>query len=273
MGSSLSQYKDLFVETGKEFLQSLNDSLLKLEKDPANKEAIAEVFRSAHSLKGQSAAMGYEKTGFLCHAVEDVFFEVKEGRMKVTPELADLLFKAFDGLSDSIAHSEADGQEIDLAPQAEALKQLTGVKTSGAGKSERDEGSESAKPAKAAKLPAKPAVKAEAAPSAPPAPPPPAPADAPTPAETAPRAADRPATHIKTIPVKVEQLDEMMNLLEELIVHRLTLKRLVREISNPELASYQDQIEKLTSALQFQIMSIRAVPVKMVFGPGGKQKD
>src|SRR6185503_18955671 len=137
MDSGLAQYKDLFVETGKEYLKSLNDALLKLEKDPGDKDAIAEIFRSAHSLKGQSAAMGYEKTGYLCHAVEDTFFEIKEGRMKATPELADLLFTAFDALSSSIAHIETDGTEVDLSPQAEALKSLTGVKTQGAGKSER----------------------------------------------------------------------------------------------------------------------------------------
>jgi two-component system chemotaxis sensor kinase CheA len=262
--SSMSQYKDLFVQTGKEYLKSLNDSLLKLEKNPTDTTAIAEIFRSAHSLKGQSAAMGYEKTGYLCHAVEDVFFEIKEGRMKTSPELADLLFTAFDGLSASVAHIEADGAEVDLSPQAEALKQLTGVQTQGAGKSDRGA------PSSPAPSPA-PAPSSE--PKTPPAPQPTAPTPAqpaaPAPAQSTPAPAATPPIptpqRIKTIPVKVEQLDEMMNLLEELIVHRLVLKRLVREIGNPELASYQDQIQKITAALQFQIMNVRAVPVKLVF--------
>lgn len=252
MADDLSQYKDLFVQTGKEYLQSLNASLLKLEKDPGDKEAVAEVFRSAHSLKGQSAAMGYEKTGYLCHAVEDVFFEIKEGRFKVTPELADLLFAALDALTDSIGHIEANGQETDLSPQAEALKQLSGIKTEGAGKTEHTDEAANSPVASQPTPPEKPTMTSET------------PKVVDTPTHETP-AVVQPSIHIKTIPVKVEQLDEMMNLLEELIVYRLTLKRLVGEIGNSELSNYRDQVDKITEALQFQIMSIRAVPVKLVF--------
>jgi two-component system, chemotaxis family, sensor kinase CheA len=279
MDSGLAQYKDLFVQTGKEYLGALNDALLKLEKAPDDKEVIAEIFRNAHSLKGQSAAMGFEKTGYLCHAVEDVFFEIKEGRMKATPELADLLFTAFDQLGDSITHIEADGTEIDLSSQAEALKRLTGISTQGSGKSDRAAATKSPT-APAATLAITPAAKPPlskpaATPkltgaSAPSEPPPASPAPtshAPAPSTAAPSTApDVPAApKIKTIPVKAEQLDQMMNLLEELIIHRLALRRLLREFDDPELIEHQDQIDKATSALQYQIMSIRAVPVKMVF--------
>ncbi|HSX29283.1 MAG TPA: chemotaxis protein CheA [Candidatus Saccharimonadales bacterium] len=257
MDNGLSQYKDLFVQTSKEYLGALDAALLKLEKTPEDKEVIAEIFRNAHSLKGQSAAMGYEKTGYLCHAVEDVFFEIKEGHMKATPELADLLFKAFDQLSNSVAHIEADGTEIDLSADVEALKKLTGVTTVGAGKSDRANPAAPPAVTPPADTPAviKPPaveVKAETKPSEP----------ASELADTAHTAA---APKIKTIPVKVEQLDQMMNLLEELIVHRLAFRRIIRELGHAELSNHQDQVEKITEALQFQIMSIRAVPVKMVF--------
>ena len=135
--STLSQYTDLYLQTSKEYLQALNHALLTLEKEPSNQTAIEEIFRNAHTLKSQSAAMGFEQTGFLCHAVEDVFFEIKQGSLQVTPELADELFSAFDGLTQSIARIEAEGTETDLSSLAEKLKQLTGVTTVGAGKSQR----------------------------------------------------------------------------------------------------------------------------------------
>ncbi len=259
MDNGLAQYKDLFVQTGKEYLSALGDALLKLEKTPDDKEVIAEIFRNAHSLKGQSAAMGYEKTGYLCHAVEDVFFEIKEGRMKASPELADLLFTAFDQLGDSITHIEADGTEIDLSDQAEALKKLTGIATEGSGKSNHS-------------APAEPTPKPDATPAtaaAPEDPPPNAPTAPVAPVAPVVPTSTGPVTStvskIKTIPVKAEQLDQMMNVLEELIVHRLALRRLLHGFDDPELTAHQDQIDKATSALQYQIMSIRAVPVKMVF--------
>lgn len=219
MVDDLSQYKDLYLQTSREYLQSLNTALLKLEKKPADKEAIEEIFRSAHSLKGQSVAMGYEATGSLCHTVEDIFYEIREGRMKLTPELADLLFASFDSLTASIDKIEKEGKELDLLSQTGKLKGLTGVKTVGTGKSERGASSQ---------------ISVRSAP-------------------------------IKTIDVKVEQLDEMMNLMEELLVSRLRLRQLTNKLKNEELQNYSDQSEKILEALQFQIMKARTVPVKLVF--------
>jgi two-component system chemotaxis sensor kinase CheA len=234
MDTDFAPYKDLFVETGKEYLKSLNEALLRLEKDSHDKDAIASIFQNAHSLKGQSAAMGYQATGYLCHAVEDVFFEIKEGRLELTPELADLLFKAFDSLTSSLAQIEDKGTEVDLTPQAEALKQLTGVTTVGAEKSERGQ---------------KPAVHPQ-----------------PAPAQEEPlEPTEAPVEKIKTIPVRVERLDEMLSLIEEIIVYRLVLKRMVRELQNQELENYMDGTGKIIEAMQFLLMKVRAVPVKMVF--------
>src|SRR6185369_3343026 len=118
----LSQYQELYVQTSKEYIQSLNASLLVLEKNPADKTAIEDVFRNAHSLKSQSAAMGFEQTGYLCHVVEDVFYEIKKERIRITPELADHLFAAFDALGTSLARIEKEQQEVDLSEHTEILK-------------------------------------------------------------------------------------------------------------------------------------------------------
>jgi len=96
MDSGLAQYeRSLRPDLAREYLGALGERPPQVGEDPDDKEVIAEIFRSGPFAQGQSAAMGYEKTGYLCHAVEDVFFEIKEGRMKATPELADLLFTAF----------------------------------------------------------------------------------------------------------------------------------------------------------------------------------
>lgn len=139
MDSNFAEYKDLYVQTSKEYLQELNTGLLKLEKDPKEIAAIEDIFRSAHSLKSQSAAMGYDSTAFLCHTIEDVFYEIKEGRLEIKPELADKLFEAFDGLTESISLIEKENKEIDLNPLALKLKKETGVTTEGVGKSNREE--------------------------------------------------------------------------------------------------------------------------------------
>ena len=127
----LSQYRELYIQTSKEYIQKLNDSLLKLETDTTDKGAIEEIFRSAHSLKSQSATMGYLNTGYLCHVIEDVFFEIKNNRLVLSPELADHVFKALDGLTSSLQRIERENQEIDLSSSAEVLKDFSGVAPSG----------------------------------------------------------------------------------------------------------------------------------------------
>src|ERR1043166_737461 len=133
----MTQYLELYIQTSKEYIQTLNASLLVLEKNATDKKAIEEIFRNAHSLKSQSAAMGFEQTGYLCHVIEDVFYEIKQGRMPLQPELADRLFAAFDALGASLARIEKEQQELDVSEHIETLKKLSGVSTVGAGKTQR----------------------------------------------------------------------------------------------------------------------------------------
>lgn len=149
MAEDLAAYKDLYLQTSKEYLQELNSSLLKLEKDPLDKTAIEDIFRSAHSLKSQSAAMGYTSTAFLCHTIEDVFYEIKEDKLVINSDIADVLFSAFDNLSSSIESIEKNNQELDSAQLVEKLKTLTGVKTEGIGKSIRNQAPQVSGPSKA----------------------------------------------------------------------------------------------------------------------------
>lgn len=266
MSEDLSQYRELYLQTSKEYIQSLNAALLKLEKNATDATAIDDIFRSAHSLKSQSAAMDYQTTGYLCHVIEDVFYEVKKGRLTLTPEIADKLFAALDALGSSIAQIEKEQHEVDLSTMAEELKKLSGVATTGAGKSTRGDTS-SGTPTGA--TPQSPAPPASPAPSPPPTTET-APAEAPPATKQQappPEAVPSPHTAVTTIPVKVSVLDDMMDLLENLLVERLKLKRLSHDLAeeHPDLQDYINASEKILASLQYQIMKARAVPVSLVF--------
>lgn len=110
----VSQYLSMFIEEAKEHLQTLNEQLLVLEKEPDNNDAINEIFRAAHSLKGMSGTMGYVKMQRLTHKMEDVFSEIRDGKVQVNAELVDLLFQCLDELSkylDNIIASSDEGSE------------------------------------------------------------------------------------------------------------------------------------------------------------------
>ncbi|MDH7576740.1 MAG: chemotaxis protein CheA [Bacillota bacterium] len=94
----LSQYMDLFLAEAKEHLESLNENLLKLEENPADHEVLNEIFRSAHTLKGMAATMGFEQITELTHEMENALTLLKEGKLYVTPEVIDVLLRCLDAL-------------------------------------------------------------------------------------------------------------------------------------------------------------------------------
>ncbi|MGH9568599.1 MAG: Hpt domain-containing protein, partial [Candidatus Angelobacter sp.] len=73
-----AEMRELFFESAAELLQTLNEQGLKLEKHALDKEVLREVRRTVHTLKGDSAACGYEQLSDLAHLLEDA----------LTPEVA-----------------------------------------------------------------------------------------------------------------------------------------------------------------------------------------
>jgi two-component system chemotaxis sensor kinase CheA len=67
-----SELRNLFFETAAELLQVINDVGLKLEKHPADEELLRSVRRAIHTLKGDSAACGFQKLSEIAHELEDV---------------------------------------------------------------------------------------------------------------------------------------------------------------------------------------------------------
>ncbi len=94
----MSAYRDMFVSEAREHLQSFNESLLALEKSPSSMDVIQEIFRSAHTLKGMSASMGFGDMEKLCHRMENQLDQVRNGQLSFDSGLATLLFQALDAL-------------------------------------------------------------------------------------------------------------------------------------------------------------------------------
>lgn len=105
------QYLSIFIDESREYVQSLNDSLLKLEKNPEDEETINETFRALHTLKGMAGTMGFESMSKLCHKMEQLLDKVRSKKVKLTSELLDRLFAGVDTVDkmvNSIASSGSD---------------------------------------------------------------------------------------------------------------------------------------------------------------------
>src|SRR5579859_884818 len=93
-----NDYKDAFLSEAREYLSTLNNALVQLEKDPSQAEPIREIFRAAHTLKGMSATMGYEPMARLTHQMESVLDPIRSGAKNLTSALVDALFTCLDQL-------------------------------------------------------------------------------------------------------------------------------------------------------------------------------
>jgi len=125
--SELDAYRSLYIAESRENHENIVKNLLVLESE-ASDEAIAEIFRSAHSLKGMSASMDFKGMERLCHAMEDIFQEIRNGNMAVTHTLMDTLLFASDMMETMLDDIEAGGPGVpeDLDELVDGLKKWTG---------------------------------------------------------------------------------------------------------------------------------------------------
>ena len=104
------QYLDAFIRESEEAVTELNNSLLDLESDPADEAAMDSIFRTAHTLKGNAAAMGFGGFSGLAHAMEDLLDAMRQGEMGVNPNVMDLIFAGVDRIEVIVGEIESEGE-------------------------------------------------------------------------------------------------------------------------------------------------------------------
>ncbi|WP_447974016.1 hybrid sensor histidine kinase/response regulator [Nitrospira sp. Kam-Ns4a] len=85
-----------FAPEAQEYLDGIETALLKLDTHGEDPDTIQQLFRTAHTLKGSAYTVGFTAIGDLIHHVEDLMGAIREGRMGMTPALADLIFRVVD---------------------------------------------------------------------------------------------------------------------------------------------------------------------------------
>ena len=94
----MEQYKEIFINESEEHLQAMSAAILDLERAPADMEIVNKIFRSAHTIKGMSATMGYDKLAKLTHHMEDVLDSFRKGEAVINSSVVDVLLRCLDAL-------------------------------------------------------------------------------------------------------------------------------------------------------------------------------
>ena len=141
----VSQYLDIFIDETNGHIQTLNDNIMILEKEPENKDVINEIFRAAHSLKGMAGTMGFKKMQRLTHDMENVFQEVRNDNIKVNSNLIDILFNCLDAIEEYLETVKATSNEGDNGNEA-LIQQLNDYLSSGGSATQTTGAAEADKP-------------------------------------------------------------------------------------------------------------------------------
>ena len=121
-----NQYMEMFLDESHEHLQSLNEGLLSLEENSEDVSVVNDIFRNAHTLKGMSATMGYNKIAELTHEMEDVLDLIRKEQLKLDEDIIDTLFKCWDSLEQMI-NSVADGESEDVVDVSDLVAKLSAI--------------------------------------------------------------------------------------------------------------------------------------------------
>jgi two-component system chemotaxis sensor kinase CheA len=252
-----------FILESREYLAGIETSVLTLERDPHDAEALHSVFRGFHTIKGLAGFLELREVQEVAHEVETVLDRARNSEWSITSSAADIILRSADYLRGWLAHLESTLQnQPSEAPRADdALLAAIRALVSGSTKSEiASETADRELAHLAAAVEASPAAETPAVPMVEANPAPETPAAAATPA---------PPRRNEAMAVKVDtaKLDYLVDMAGEMVI----AESLVRH--DPELASSKTprlqrnlaQLTRITAELQKTAMAMRLVPIGPLF--------
>ncbi|MGG2199668.1 chemotaxis protein CheW [Paenibacillus validus] len=121
----MNQYLSMFIDESRDHLQAINEHMLSLESNPEDISIVQNIFRSAHTLKGMSATMGFEDIASLTHEMENVLDLVRNHKLKMDSFIFDCLFKSTDSLETMVEDIIQGGTgKADVSDIVAALKSI-----------------------------------------------------------------------------------------------------------------------------------------------------
>ncbi|MFK7702094.1 chemotaxis protein CheA [Pseudomonas caspiana] len=127
MSINLDQALQTFIVEARELLEAMEESLLQLECEPGDADAIGAIFRAAHTIKGSAGLFGLDPIVSFTHIVEDVLDRLREGCVAADAGLIAVLLKSGDHMLELIEVVASQGGQLQapaVAREAELRKKL-----------------------------------------------------------------------------------------------------------------------------------------------------
>ncbi len=230
--------QDFILETD-EIIENLDQDLIELENRKNDFELLNKIFRAAHTMKGASSFLGFDKLSGVTHHAEEILNKLRKNEMQVTPPIMDVLLEFVD-ITKQILGDIKNG--TDTASIDDIVRKLKlgneGKLEGGMGGSSASSGGDSAPKRESVEQVKKAAVAIE-----------------------------------QTIRVDVSRLDFLMNLVGELVLSRNRIGQISGELEKKfegeflieQLMETTSQIGLISTELQLAVMKTRMVPIGKVF--------
>jgi two-component system, chemotaxis family, sensor kinase CheA len=270
------EFIDEFLVESTENLDQLDRDLLALEAEPGDPQRLASIFRTVHTIKGNSGFFGFSKLGALAHCGEHLLGRLRDGKLCLDDRVTGTLYSMVDAVRSILHAIEATGTEgdqdyRDLARQLAAVA-AEEVATTAEAAVEQPPTIAEPEPAGSVDVEVETAASRsddEPAPVQPsasvPAPPPPAavaPVAAPTVPPPSPSGAGGGVAE-STVRVDVDLLASILDLVGELVLARNQLRSIDTE--DPAVLTVAQRINTVTNSLQETAVKTRMQPVDHVF--------
>ncbi|NLL47923.1 MAG: chemotaxis protein CheA [Firmicutes bacterium] len=121
----ISSFREVFAAEARDYLQSLNEDLLRFERNPGDKDTVDDMFRAAHSLKGMAGTMGFDVLAEFTHEMESVLDLLRNHELEPTLEVINALFGAVDTLEVLLEQTISDAPITPVKDQIAVLEALT----------------------------------------------------------------------------------------------------------------------------------------------------
>ncbi|MEH6355425.1 MAG: chemotaxis protein CheA [Marinobacter sp.] len=286
MSIDLEQFHGVFFEESAEHIDTMEQLLMTLDLEEPDPEQINSIFRAAHSIKGGSGTFGFKALTEVTHVMENLLDQIRRNERVLTRPLVDLLLEVLDTLRELVASYRA-GDDVDDAAVADSIRSLEAVLaepatnapfagTIAAATTEEDDAAFGFfEP-----LPADPENETEIEDSASAAYgffgelPGSIQADNNAGAVAAIKslsvkpAKSQAAAEASTIRVDTDKVDALINLVGELVITQSMLKVLGSDLHNVDelkMSTVLSELERNTREIQDSVMSIRMIPVSLVF--------
>lgn len=254
--ASIDSFLRDFLAESHENLDALDRAFVTLEKTPADRPLLSNVFRTLHTLKGSSGFFGFKRLEKLAHAAESLLGKLRTGELLLNGAMTSALLDTVDSIRATLKHIEQTGQESprDFSAHMETLRQLTEGQAVAAATAVTNSA-----PVAPTPNPLTPALslgggEGEEVVGAP----------ATQSAAAAPAADTRTAAD-STVRVDVGLLDQLMNLVGELVLARNRLLPFAVNHENAAFTTATQQLNGITKELQERVMKTRMQPINHVW--------